>query len=112
MGKDNTTIRRELKDIQTQIAGLEKNLKEKPDYGLGKGNAAFTRRQSDRALLQRLKKRAESLKQALARLEEGSYGRCTRCGKPIHPDRLAVLPDCEICIECAQKLDKAYEHQE
>ena len=43
------------------------------------------------------------LRDAIARYESGKYGICERCGKPIHPDRLAVLPDTTLCIDCAQK---------
>jgi len=38
---------------------------------------------------------------ALARLERGDYGRCTRCGEPIAPQRLEVLPYAEHCSACA-----------
>jgi RNA polymerase-binding transcription factor DksA len=30
------------------------------------------------------------------------YGVCEECGKTIHPDRLAVLPDTTRCIRCAR----------
>jgi DnaK suppressor protein len=53
-------------------------------------------------LLEQLKKRAETLQQAISGDGDGTYGICEKCGKPIHPDRLAVLPDTRICIECAR----------
>jgi DnaK suppressor protein len=98
-----TTLEHELDEIRMQIAELQEAFKERPDYGLGRGNPAATRREIDRALLQRLRKRAESLEQAMLRLNEGSYGICTQCGKPIHPERVAVLPDTQVCIDCAQR---------
>ena len=36
---------------------------------------------------------------ALERIEDGTYGTCTRCGKPIEPDRLEVIPYATLCIE-------------
>ncbi|MFL7792285.1 MAG: TraR/DksA C4-type zinc finger protein [Anaerolineae bacterium] len=36
-------------------------------------------------------------------MDKGTYGICERCGKPIHPDRLAVLPETRLCIECARE---------
>ena len=98
----SVTLQRELEELRAQIAGLEKALEEKPDYGLGQGAPAVTCWELDRAVLQRLKGRAAVLERALARLSQGTYGICAKCGKPIHPDRLAVLPGTRVCIRCAQ----------
>lgn len=38
---------------------------------------------------------------ALARLEAGGYGECTRCGEPIEPRRLALDPAIPTCRACA-----------
>jgi DnaK suppressor protein len=38
---------------------------------------------------------------ALAKLDEGTYGRCDVCGGPIAPARLAALPDGVLCLRCA-----------
>ena len=38
---------------------------------------------------------------ALARLAEGSYGSCDRCGQPIGAARLAARPAATVCIGCA-----------
>ena len=43
--------------------------------------------------------------EALKRIEEGSYGNCLECGKPIPRKRLAALPYAEVCIECQKKKD-------
>ena len=95
-------LQRELDKARTQIAELEKTLEERPSYGLGKGNPAAARREVDRALLPRLKRRAKSLEQALSRLGQGSYGICVRCQRPIHPERLVVLLNTKICADCAR----------
>ena len=36
---------------------------------------------------------------ALTRIEEGTYGRCERCGKVIEVERLEALPYATLCIE-------------
>jgi RNA polymerase-binding protein DksA len=36
---------------------------------------------------------------ALARIAEGTYGRCERCGCEIEADRLEALPYATLCIE-------------
>lgn len=38
---------------------------------------------------------------ALARLDEGTYGQCAKCGGDISAERLAVLPATPLCKVCA-----------
>ena len=39
---------------------------------------------------------------AIVRMDEGSYGVCARCGKPIEKARLKALPYVDLCIRDAQ----------
>jgi len=43
------------------------------------------------------------IKDALERLEEGTFGICEDCGKPIAEERLRVRPVASFCIECKRK---------
>lgn len=38
---------------------------------------------------------------ALAKVDEGSYGRCDVCGEPIPPERLEARPWSVRCVRCA-----------
>lgn len=40
---------------------------------------------------------------ALRRLEDGSYGICAMCGKPIPGERLELVPETPYCVEDAAK---------
>jgi DnaK suppressor protein len=40
---------------------------------------------------------------ALARLEAGTYGDCTDCGRAIAPARLHASPEAARCIHCQEK---------
>jgi RNA polymerase-binding transcription factor DksA len=102
LGKEIETLRIELARTKEQIARLEKELEDKPDYGLGEGDPAIVRWEMNQAMLEQSRERATNLEEALARLEQGTYGLCEKCGNSIHPDRLAVLPDARVCIECAR----------
>ena len=42
------------------------------------------------------------IERALARLDEGTYGICSRCGKPIEKARLKALPYVDLCLKDAQ----------
>ena len=41
-----------------------------------------------------------AIDKALGKIENGTYGVCERCGRPIDPARLEALPYAELCIEC------------
>ena len=44
----------------------------------------------------------EEVDGALARIATGTYGTCTRCGRPIGTGRLEARPSAPLCIDCAR----------
>lgn len=100
-------LEQELSQTRERIARLEEALEANPDYGLGEGDPAIVRWELNKALLEQTRERAVTLEQALSRLSRGTYGLCTQCGRPIHPDRLAVMPNAPLCIDCARDQEAA-----
>ncbi len=43
---------------------------------------------------------------ALARLDDGTYGLCVRCGKPIDADRLEARPWATLCLDDKRKEER------
>ncbi|SDI03898.1 dksA/traR C4-type zinc finger [Sinosporangium album] len=43
---------------------------------------------------------------ALKRLEEGVYGRCLDCGKPVPEGRLEARPEAARCVQCQSKRER------
>jgi DnaK suppressor protein len=58
-------------------------------------------RQHVSALIDAARDRLRQIREALARIDAGSYGRCSRCGAPIGAERLAARPAASTCISCA-----------
>jgi RNA polymerase-binding transcription factor DksA len=58
-------------------------------------------REKDFSLLEQLEAEIEDLDAALRKIDEGTYGVCEICGKPIDPERLAAMPGTRTCIEHA-----------
>ena len=58
-------------------------------------------REKDYGLLEGLQAQLRKVEDAQHRLKAGSYGRCTRCGGRIEPERLEALPWAETCAPCA-----------
>lgn len=46
-----------------------------------------------------------SVKRALARIQDGTYGTCVRCGAEIAQARLDARPEAALCIDCALKIE-------
>jgi DnaK suppressor protein len=45
--------------------------------------------------------------QALLRIEEGSYGICARCGRPLDDRRLEAMPTARYDAECQARIEEA-----
>ena len=65
------------------------------------GTATFER-ERDLPLVNNLRDLMERIDKALAKMDEGTYGLCDRCGKPIEKLRLKALPYANLCIKDKQ----------
>jgi DnaK suppressor protein len=46
------------------------------------------------------------IEEALSRLQDGSFGTCTSCGKAIAPARLRARPVTDLCIGCKTEAER------
>jgi DnaK suppressor protein len=60
-------------------------------------------RQHVAAHIGRVVDRLREIDAALARLDEGGYGICRRCGQQIPAGRLAARPSATTCVACAKE---------
>ncbi len=93
-----TALRREFQGIVAAAADANADDEHDPEGA----TIAFERAQVA-ALLAAAQERLAGLDEALARLAEGRYGICERCGQPIAPARLAARPAARTCIACAAR---------
>lgn len=91
----------ELQETRDKQEQLQEQLDHKPDFGLGQGSTGAANWEMNLARKNELSSRIEELEEALGRLEEGTYGICENCGKPIDPERLEILPTTSLCAGCA-----------
>jgi len=54
-------------------------------------------------LLAAARQQLQETEDALARLDDGSYGACARCGERIGPERLEILPAAALCVACQSR---------
>lgn len=63
-------------------------------------------RESDSILMDTQGRLIHEIEQALQRIDEGRYGACEGCGRPIEDRRLEVLPYARFCLKCQEKHER------
>ena len=58
-------------------------------------------REKDLSILERVEAELNDVEHALSRVNEGSYGTCEACGKPIGDDRLEAMPAARFCARAS-----------
>src|SRR6266508_341680 len=95
-------------DLQSQLTEIEQNTFGSNQSDLSgemafdeeyadAGTATFER-ERDLSLVNNLHDLIEKVDKALAKMDEGTYGLCQRCGKPIEKARLKALPYASLCL--------------
>lgn len=104
--------------LEEMIAAMEKQGLGMPlSYSLGElsaydnhpadlGSEVFER-SKDAAVRDSLRLRLSEIDEALERLQDGTYGICERCAKPIEPERLSIIPETKLCSACARSDEPA-----
>lgn len=59
----------------------------------------------EEASLEILQAQQERVREALARVDTGTFGRCVDCGSELPDERLEARPDAARCVDCQQKLE-------
>lgn len=102
-------VRTVLQERRRRTRGRVEGLAERPELGsaqgfgkrIGDGTTEAISRLTDIGVGQSLESTLARTERALEKLDEGTYGRCDSCGKPIPAERLRAMPDSVMCVECA-----------
>ena len=102
-------IATELRSRRAQLAAELERITEPPAEGaavsfgkrVGDGTAEAVERLATTATARSLSASIADIDRALDKIEEGSYGTCDDCGRPIAPARLEALPATPFCVDCA-----------
>jgi RNA polymerase-binding transcription factor len=82
---------------QTEITGEAGFDEEYADAG-----TATFEREKDLSLVNNIRDLTVRIDKALVKIEEGTYGLCDRCGKPIEKARIKALPYANLCLKDKQ----------
>jgi DnaK suppressor protein len=70
------------------------------------GSATFDREQA-LSIANNIRDLIDQVDRALSRIDEGTYGSCERCGRPIEAARLRALPRTLLCTDCKRREERA-----
>ena len=63
-------------------------------------------REKDLSILEQVESELGDVEHAISRLDEGTYGTCEVCGKPIPDERLEAMPATRRCIEHQAEVER------
>ncbi|MBN2060894.1 MAG: RNA polymerase-binding protein DksA [Deltaproteobacteria bacterium] len=97
----NKRLENLLQEVNKTVSGmsdLKGNLPDPADRATLESDRNFTLRIRDRE-----RKLIGKIKDALERIENGTYGICESCGEEISEKRLKARPVTTLCIDCKKK---------
>jgi DnaK suppressor protein len=109
--KQRAYFKKQLTDELNTFARNEREAKstlrvapEKPpdifDQAVAEGQLNFNLR-----ILERDSTVVGEIRQAMRRIEEGTFGICAECGEEIPAARLKALPAADVCVDCKRRME-------
>ena len=106
LNADRDRLRSELNLAEHELHDLMR------DAGDGAGNdqadvgSTTFERDHEMSLANNARDMLSQTEHALARIEDGTYGVCERCGEPIGKMRLMAFPRATLCLSCKQREER------
>jgi RNA polymerase-binding protein DksA len=97
------------RELVEEMARLEHDARDSGEAEVRDSTDDATSSQSTSEALQEdvlLSRTLVQVRDALKRIEDGTYGTCSACGRQIEAARLEAVPWAEFCLEDQEKQDK------
>ena len=95
------TLEAQLAELESRLERIERDLAEPPDADSSERAVQMEDDESLEGQAVLVSNAIASVRRALERIEEGTYGECAKCGEPIAAGRLEARPEAALCIDCA-----------
>ena len=113
LAEQRSVLGAELSRIEEEVASLQSALSDVlRDGGDGAGDdqadtgAKAFERDQEMTLLANARDMLFQTRQALVRIDAGTYGTCENCGGPIGKARLQAFPRATLCVTCKQRQER------
>jgi DnaK suppressor protein len=108
---DLAAIEQALRSRQAEIHKKVTGLAKPPERGsgisfgkrIGDGTTEAVSRLNEIGVGNSLLIQGDRVDRALAKIDEGTYGICDSCGRPILPARLRAAPESVVCMDCVRR---------
>ncbi len=91
----------EASKTMSEMSGEAENFPDPTDRAALESDRNFELRIRDRE-----RKLIKKIKEALQRIEDGTFGICEECGEEISEERLMARPVTTLCIKCKEKQER------
>jgi RNA polymerase-binding protein DksA len=95
------TLEGQLAELEDRLSRIERDLAEPPEADSSERAVQMEDDESLEAQAVLVSREIASVRRALERIEDGTYGECANCGSAIAEGRLEARPEAALCIECA-----------
>ena len=77
-----------------------------PDNAIGRLTRmeAINSKSINESILRKARDTRSQLERALAKIDNPNFGLCRECDEPIPSARLMVLPETDLCVQCAENM--------
>ena len=99
-------LRGEITDAESLVESLKRDASTEGSGDEADAGTKTFEREHEMSLANNSRDLLLQIERALARLDEGSYGRCEDCGKPIPKARLQAAPRATLCVSCKQREER------
>jgi DnaK suppressor protein len=102
--QEKSKLEQELSTFATKDESIENNWDAKhiaqEDTDMEERADEVTEYDNKLSLEHTLELKLKDVVMALAKIEDGSYGVCEKCGKEIEEERLQACPEAKLCMKC------------
>jgi DnaK suppressor protein len=102
-------IKQKIEQTDVDIAAFELLTKPiSPDNAIGRLTRmeAINSKSINEAALHKAIETRDKLRSALDLIDDPDFGFCRECDTPIPAERLMILPETDLCVQCAQELGR------
>jgi DnaK suppressor protein len=103
---DATRLRAEIADAESDIADLLQGAGAEGGEDTADTGAKAFEREHEMSLAASHREILGQVERALRTIENGTYGVCESCGKPIGKARLQAFPRATLCLACKQRQER------
>ena len=100
--EERARVFKEFSELDADLSkSLEDTSGESPyDQHMAETAATTLDREIDLTLQDNARATLAKIDRALHKLDDGTYGQCDKCGKPIGEGRLEIAPYATLCVDC------------